>query len=210
MTLVSNERTEWLQSLCSSWTPAIAEPFTATLGAVKMIGATNGHGMTLLRAQDDEDAPPFGRAHESLDLLDGAEWRAIQISDLETWAMRYRARCLACGGAGFQKMVGYAAFGPEGEGPEHDVWQKCECDNPGIIEGVPINKRLLLRYFAVLSAPTVEIAKAPTASMFAVRAPSSLGGGAPDWMVLIMGVKTETGIENFDPFPEKRPSGGQP
>src|SRR4051812_38134173 len=98
-----------------------------------MICATNGHALTLLRAQDDEDAPPFAPAGEAVALLAAAEWRPVPIADLGAWAMRYGRRCTACGGLGFQKLLGYAAFGPEGEGPEHDVWQKCQCDNPGII-----------------------------------------------------------------------------
>lgn len=58
------QRTNWLRTLCATGLTAfthrhIAEPFSAIIGGHRYVGATQGIGITLMLAQQDEDARLF-------------------------------------------------------------------------------------------------------------------------------------------------------
>lgn len=191
---VKSERMGWLKTLCSDCRPQIDRPFGATHEGVRYIGATEGHAMVLLRALDDEKAPPFDGAQTVLAGLSDALWLPELFEDVVRWAMAYDRRCDACGGIGFYPEPDLAAFDSDGGGPVTNLWKKCPCQNIGVRAGVKVNRRLVLEYLSGLDTGEVAVAGIG-GKMLALR--------SPDWLVVVMGVSDDPApsLERQSPSP---------
>lgn len=206
--LVKNERTNWLRTLCASGlractNPEIAEPFSAILGGHRYIGATQGFGITLMLAQQDEDAPVFVPAEEQIGKLLECRWRPAVYRDFFSWLVA-RRWCGACGGVGFQSMPHLAAFGESGSGPYFDNWTRCDCTSSAVAAGVRLDKRRVLEHIGILGAPNqiVELAGSEDGMQLGIRGPrNTVNPAARDWIVTVMGLSNGDASDVF-PMPE--------
>lgn len=180
--VVRNERTDWLRTLADGWRTEIPPVFAVTLDGYRWIGSTNGLAMTLLRAEDGEDAhaPVFAPADALAEQSRVLDWRPLPAG-FDAWVLRYDRRCGNCGGLGFVALLGYAAFDKNGNGPRHNLWAKCVCDRPGKLLGVPLNRKLLMEFLGPLTVTEA----AGKGSMVALR--------GIDCLVIAMGLATKPG-----------------
>lgn len=192
---LSEQRLAWLRTLLMDRMHAIvkgveplSELFTLEVGGPKFIGATNGHGLTLLRCLPGEDAPPF--ALESAPLLAqiaAAQWISLPLLDVWKWAMQADLRCKACNGMGFVLAPDLTAFDEQGCGPVFNLWQRCDCQRKGVAYGVVLDKRIVLEFLGPLDAHDnnheVDFAADPEHRQILLR--------TPDWIVIVKGLDAE-------------------
>lgn len=198
--LVSNERMDWLRTLCDDWSSEIGAPFELEHDGVRYIGAISRSALVLLRAEEGETTTRrFAPAKEhALKLLDGIPPRSVDLLHLWLWLAALDTRCPGCGGVGFLSEPGLVAFDVDGNGPVQNLWERCTCQNPGFLFGVPIDRRLLIEKLGILTTHDGRVEVIPNIERRAVGVRSSSSSGtAADWIIILMGVVL---AENRDPL----------
>src|ERR1700737_2918181 len=160
VSMTTEEKLDWLQSLCAHDRKLIATPFSATVDGKRYIAATDGHlavGLELPGVVVRDDGPDFASVWKP------GVWVPADLGWIRNWAYRDRkidrSECWSCDGEGYVKTT-LIAFDKEGNGPFENLYEKCdECCTgirPGVIAGVQFNRELVAKAVARLPCERAE------------------------------------------------------
>lgn len=183
----------WLATLCRPENRAINRPVSILLGGEVWSGATDGHAFVFVKSAAVDNG--FAPAAILVDQVwPGSFEFNTPFAEIVAWAQR-RERCTECGSTGVVPS-GVLGFDSAGNGPISGLLHGCPCcanSASGVLEGQPLNRRLLLKFLGELTAEKVNLARKGT--MVGVR--------APDWLLVVCGLELE---KDDTPGEEFRPS----
>ena len=124
VSMTTEEKLDWLQSLCAHDRKLIATPFSATVDGKRYIAATYGHlavGLEVPGVMVREDGPDFASVWKP------GVWVPADLGWIRNWAYRDRkidrSECWSCDGEGYVKTT-LIAFDKEGNGPFENLYEK--------------------------------------------------------------------------------------